>query len=382
MGLQPLAHWKATMQQVVDATAAAAEAGRQQDHAQGIKAVAHATLALEHSFTLPVVNLAPAGDEQQEPRPVEMRLLPAHWLSSLRQNWVHEMESAATLSHMGLLLEEFNLHALASWRELRACSTSQWWFNNETKKWQRDQAQARGRASSETPLVRVPDAQDRVVYFRKGHCIHLGDIEYPEKPWDQCPDTAMALCLVQDRFFFRQLKRQAEVEHPFFCLLRLRPICQGKDLVKKKIYIYMQTSAQAGAAPPVVSATVEDFRQGFMDVQHFPMQDGTSVILPAGAASNGEGNTPAASAGGAASSGAAANGAAAAASNGDSKVVYTQRCVNEYLVRMEGGPSKPTWMSLDNCKYVMQRCVSVQMRSAKIQEKSVSGVFSDRWGQG
>ena len=151
-----MAHWKTTMQELVDAAAAAAEAGRPQDHAQGIKAVAHATLALEHCFTLPVVSLAPDGEEQQEPRPIDMRLLPAHWLSSVRHNWVQEMESVATLSHVGLLLEEFNLHALASWRELRACSTSQWWFNNETKKWQRDQAQERGRAPSDTPLVRAP----------------------------------------------------------------------------------------------------------------------------------------------------------------------------------------------------------------------------------
>lgn len=385
-----LSHWKAAMQKVLD------QKGRP-GHSHGLKELVHATLSLEHALALPVVHTSSDEEHQQtEQRPLDMRLLPADWISGLRHSWVQEMESVATLSHMGLLLEELHLHGLASWRELRACCTSQWYFHTECKRWQTRQAQARGRDPSETPLVKLPDAHDRVVYFRRGHCIHLNDIEYPQKPWDQCPDVAMALCLVEERFFFRQLKRSEDVEVPLFCLLRLRPICQGADLVKKKIYIYnANPTAAAGQQPAVFCGTVEDFRQTYVDVQHVPMPDGVSIILPhahlgmnamtpglplaPGVAPAPLGVALAASAAAAEASGLAASGSTAGPSmptpskgaaeassashddkagerepgQGNSKV-YTQRAVNEYLVRVEGAPS-PTWMNLDSCKYVMQR---------------------------
>ena len=381
-----LAHWKAAMQRVLD------EKGRLQ-HWHGFKELAHATLSLEHALALPVVHLSSEEESQQvEQRPLDMRLLPASWISDLRHNWVQEMESVATLSHMGLLLQELQLHGLAGWRELRQCCTSQWFFTTESRRWQTKQAQARGRVPSDAPFVRVPDAHDRVVYFRKGHCIHLNDIEYPQKPWDQCPDVAMALCFVEERFFFRQLKRGDDVEIPLFCLLRLRPICQGADLVNKKIYIYTANpAAAAGQPPPVLCGTVEDFRQSYVDVPHVPMAGGVGLILPnahlgmngmtpgvalpsgvvpfSAAVTDASGlatkesaaassrPTPAAGASAAESSAASQKEKASEGESGDghSKVVYTQRAVNEYLVRMEGAPSNPTWMNLDGYKYVMQR---------------------------
>jgi hypothetical protein len=443
--------WKAVMQELL--------AAKEQQYAQLFKAVAHATVSLEHSLALPVyVPSGSDGEEQHEHRPMETRLLPAHWLSNLRQNWVLEMETVTTLSQLGLLLEELQLFGLAGMRDIRYHSTSCWLFNVDCRRLQK-LARSRGRGSSGSsavltvaanvaadmnkPLIHIPELQEQVVYFLKGHQIHLADHEYPECPWDWCPDVPMALCIVEEKHHFRQ----SNSEMACFCAMRLRPVCQGSDLVNKSIFLHNWGAAVFPGQPSMpehrLPCSVRDFKQTIVEVPHmlipppaFPgggmMNAGGSGTMhpPPGppmanmqqvmnqhvmnhlsatpgalsaahalaahisttvpSAPPHAASTKASEAGGAAAqnvastptSHAGAEGAVSAitqtsatrqtpsappASTGgghDGKtgehksvrdnVVYTQRTINEYLIRWDANLPEQ-WINLDNVKYSMQR---------------------------
>lgn len=274
-----LADWKAVMQELL--------ADKEHKHpAQRYRMLAHATLSLEHLLALPLAHWAEDGDEPPlELRAIDARLLPAHWISSARQTWVLEMESVSTMAQMGLLLEELQLFAFAGLRDIRRYSTSHWFFNAECRKLQK---QLRGRdrmgraIDVNGSLIYVPEVEDRVIYFRKGHLMHLSDAEYPERPWDSYPDARlpMALCSVEEKSMYRQRESNGELAN--FCAIRLQPICRGKDLVKQKIFLHNWTVGvfSGQVVLPVVPCTVTDFRQTLVDVPHVPVPEGGGIILP------------------------------------------------------------------------------------------------------
>lgn len=364
--VQVLAQWRTVMQELL--------VDRAQHHTvQHYKAFAHATLALEHTLALPLAHWADAGDEPLELRAADARLLSAHWISDVRQTWVMEMESVATMAQLGLLVEELHLFAFAGLRDLRHHCTSSWFFSADCKKLKelvrKRSHMDRAAVDVDKPLAYIPDMQDRVIYFRKGHLMHLSDSEYPERPWDCCPDVRfpMAVCSVEEKVMYRQSNH----ESPAFCAIRLLPICHGKDLVNKKILVY--SPGISGQVVPPMPYTVTDFRQTTADVPHVPMPHGGGGILPgvptiltataAGSATAGlAGSTsqmphPTASAPGAQNGGIVLSTAVAGAGG---EVVYTQRTVNEHLLRLDApgataAGSQEQWVNLDFLKYSVQR---------------------------
>jgi hypothetical protein len=390
-----VSRWKTAMEELL---------AEKEQHQQfyRLKSLAHATLILEHSLAVPAVLFEKDGAEEHavEPRALDSRMLPAHWIQNMRQNWVLEMESASTWAQIGLLLEEMHTFALAGLREVRHYSTSLWFFVGECRKFAKNVRARLRQLDTGKPLVHVPEANDRVVYFRKGHQMHLTDPDYQLLPWDQFPDTTMALCVVEEKMHFRQ----KTPEEPCYCALRLRPLPQGKELVSKKIFLHnWQTALFPGQQLPHLPCYVKDFRQTIVDVPHVRMPDGGSVILPnsgfmtpagaAGVSMPGIFSTSGALAGvtpvTAPSLAAAAPSTAAAAAgtsffngapkpaegggatvdgavakseetkHGDETVVYTQRTVNEYLLHWGDDFPDGQWINLDHHKYSMQRSACI-----------------------
>merc|ERR1719199_1774521 len=83
----------------------------------------------------------------------------------------------------------------------------------------------------------------------------------------------MSLCTVEEKINYRQSKPDA----PCFCALRLRPLCQGKDLVNKKIFLH-NTHLAVGQPLSIMSCSVEDFRQTTVDVPHLPPGENGVVL--------------------------------------------------------------------------------------------------------
>ena len=355
---QVVSHWKTAMEELL-----AEKDQHKQSHR--LKSLAHATLTLEHSLAVPAVQFEKDEAEESavEPRALDSRMLPPYWIQNVRQNWVMEMESVSTWAQMGLLLEELHMFALAGLREIRHYSTALWFFVGECRKFAQNVRARLRQQDTGKPLVHMPEVNDRVVYFRKGHEMHLTDPDYGLLPWDQFPDTSMSLCTVEEKLHFRQ----KTPELPCYCALLLRPLPQGKDLVSKKILLHnAQTPLFPGQQLPHFPCTVKDFRQTVQDVPHVPMPDGGGVILPgapgvappvavtaAAGASSSDGAAKPAEGGGASVDGTEAK--AGGKKSGDEKVVYTQRTVSEYLVHWGDDKPEGQWMNLDHHKYSMQR---------------------------